>query len=78
MDSSKTLTLSQLLGKYKTLKHARTAYVEAGKCLVDLKYLSWGYIKDIVTGRKHLIDEQIIVAFKLPPRLFHKIKTCKC
>jgi hypothetical protein len=62
------ISLAQLLGKYKTLKHAYTAYMDAGKVVVDLKYWSWNYIRDIVTGHKILIDKTATSGMKLPPR----------
>lgn len=39
------MSLNQLLGKYKTLKHMRTAYINAGKVMTDLQYISWTMLK---------------------------------
>lgn len=75
MEPTTKLTLSKLLSKYKTFKHVREAYSKAEKIMVDLKYISWEYVKDIVTDVKALINEKDIDNFKLPPRLLNKIKT---
>ena len=38
-------SIGEIMTKYKSIKHFHTAYVNAGKILVDEQYISWNYVR---------------------------------
>jgi hypothetical protein len=64
----KTISIGDLLSKYKTIKHFCEAYKLSGKVLIDNQYVSWYYIRQIVTGEKLLINVKDIEDVDIPPR----------
>lgn len=67
MDSDK-VTLSQIIGKYRTKEHFIQAYERKGKLIPKKMVFGWNYIKQILSGEKALLDESLVEGFSIPPR----------
>lgn len=65
---NKTISLGELLSKYKTKEHFITAYKLQSKVLPDEISFGWNYIGQIITGKKLLINESDLQGFHIPPR----------
>ena len=64
----KVVSLGDLLLKYKTVRHFCEAYRTSGKVLIEDQYVSWYYIRQIVTGEKKLLNFKDIDNIDIPPR----------
>lgn len=70
MTSKNQMTVNEITAKFKSLKHFAEAYRNAGKLLVDDQYISWHYVKDVLTGDKMLLDVEKVKDIRVPPRYY--------
>ena len=68
----KIVSLGDLLSKYKTVRHFCEAYSTSGKVLIEDQYVSWYYIRQIVTGEKKLLNIKDVENIDIPPRSYNK------
>ena len=62
------VSLGEILAKYKTTRHFYEAYLASGKVVVDPDYISWNYVKEILTGSKLLINQKDVEGVVIPPK----------
>ena len=72
MENSKVMSISAIMGKYRSKRHFFEAYNSQGFILIDERFISWNYIAEILTGKKLLISQEMIKDFWLPPRRDHQ------
>ena len=69
IETPKEFTVAEIICKFKSKRHFKQAYEKDGKIIVDLQYLSWGYISQILTGEKLVLYVNELKDFSVPPRL---------
>ncbi len=65
---AKTVTIGEVISKFKTKHHFVTAYEKKGKILPTSIDFGWNYIKQVLTGEKLLININQLENYELPPR----------
>ena len=63
-----TISTYQLVSKFKTLEHFRQAFIDHGKVMIKLRFLSWKYVKDIMSGQKKLVTQDQLKNYVPLPR----------
>lgn len=67
---SKTMSLAEIVSKFKTKDHFYQAYTKKGKVLPNDLFIGWNYIKQILIGDKLLLDQSQLDGFSLPPKYY--------
>lgn len=72
MPDKKEVTLSYIIGKYKTKDHFISAYEQKGKLIPKKISFGWNFIKQILSGEKRLLNTVQVEELKIPPRYIKK------
>lgn len=68
IEAPKEFTVAEIISKFKSKRHFKEAYEKEGKVIVDVQYLSWAYISQILTGEKLVVSVTELKDFSVPPR----------
>ena len=68
IESQASYLIAEIMSKFKSKRHFKEAYEKEGKIIVDIDYLSWAYIGQILTGEKLVASNKDLKDFYLPPR----------
>lgn len=63
-----TTTITQLADEYGTLYDFSTAMKESGRITIDIKYMTWFFVLQLVLEKKFYLRKTDLDGFKMLPR----------
>lgn len=65
----RTMTIGEIVAKFRTKEHFIEACRQRGKFVPQELFLSWSFVKGILTGEKKLLSLSQVRDVAIPPRL---------
>jgi len=67
------MPLTQMVARFGNLENWKEAYEARGYIVIDLTYVTWFYVAQVISGQKLLIRQAQLANFVMvPPRCTHQ------
>lgn len=68
----RVIPLTQMVARFGNLENWKEAFESRGYLVIDLPYVTWYYVAQVLSGQKQLIRQEQLRSFVLPPRFAHQ------